>query len=721
MKILFLCSFLMGGILLLISCTSQTTNQKPKNFEKIQVIYPETRMDAVKDDYHGTTIPDPYRWLEDDHAEDTKEWVSRQQSVTTDYLSQIPYRKLVNKRLREIWNYERYGSPFKRGGKYYYFKNDGLQDQSVLYVQDTLEGSASVVIDPNKFSDNGTVSLAGVYFNKTGNLLAYMTSEGGSDWRKIQVKDLRSGKMLEDEVHWVKFSDVSWKGDGFYYSRFPEPDQEDKLSGQNNFHKVYYHKLGTPQEADELIMEDRDHPQRNFYSGTSEDERFLFISMAESTSGNALFVQDLHQPNGKLIQLVSGFDYDFNVIDNVDDQIYIMTNYQAPNWRMIAVDITQPNANNWRNILPEQKEVLSTAHLVGDKLIGIYLVDAKDEARVFSQTGKFIQHLDLPGLGNVYGFSGQKGDDQAFFSFTSFIHPATIFSLDMQNLKPQVFKQPKVDFEGNQYITEQVFYTSYDGTKIPMFLTYKRGIKKDGQNPVLLYGYGGFDISLTPGFNAANVILLENGGIYAVANLRGGGEYGKEWHLAGTKHKKQNVFDDFQAAAEFLIKEKYTCTEKLAIMGGSNGGLLVGACMTQRPDLYQVAIPRVGVLDMLRYHQFTIGWAWAEDYGRSDDPEEFDYLVKYSPLHNIKETEFPATLVMTADHDDRVVPAHSFKFISELQKKHQGDNPVLIRIETSAGHGAGKPISKVIEENADMMSFIFYNLNEDVIYKNIDS
>ncbi len=685
----------------------------------MKVSYPQTHQDSIIDNYHGRQIADPYRWLEDDRAENTMAWVEEQNAVTNEYLGKIPYRELIKERLEEIWNYERFGTPFKKGGKYYFFKNDGLQNQSVLYVQESLDGPSSVVLDPNTFSPDGTVSLGAIAFNKEGNKLAYQISEGGSDWRTVYVKDLVTGELLNDKVEWVKFSGISWAGEGFYYSRFPQPDEKDKLSGQNSYHKVYFHRLGQPQSDDRLIIEEKSVPQRNFYSATTEDERFLSIAASESTSGNALYIDDLNR-NDRRITLEPGFDSDLQVIENVGSVIFIRTNQDAPNWKLVAVDMNNPEKSHWKVILPEEKNVLNQVQLIGNKIFAEYLVDAKSAIRTFDYDGKFLGEVVLPAIGSVNGLSGSKDDSEAFYSFTNYTYPPTIFALNAKTLESTVFKKPVLDFDSEAYETVQQFYPGKDGTRIPIFITHKKGLKMDGSNPAMLYGYGGFDISLTPGFSIPTIILLENDGIYAVANIRGGGEYGKEWHLAGTKERKQNVFDDFQAAAEFLIQEKYTSSEKLAIMGGSNGGLLVGACMTQRPDLFKVAIPRVGVLDMLRYHEFTIGWAWAEDYGRSDDPEAFEYLIKYSPLHNIRETEYPATFIMTADHDDRVVPAHSFKFAAALQSKQQGYNPVLIRVETSAGHGAGKPTSKLIEENADMLSFMLYSMNEDVVYRKLD-
>lgn len=710
-------SFVLSAFLLAVASCSSPEPEILHHTMKID--YPLTPQDSIVDDYHGRLVSDPYRWLEDDHAENTMAWVKEQNKVTEDYLDEIPYRDLIKERLEQIWNYERFGTPFKRGGKYYYFKNDGLQNQSVLYAQETLDGPAKIVLDPNTFSSDGTVSLGAISFNKNGDKLAYQISEGGSDWRTIFVKDLVSGELLDDEIGWVKFSGISWAGNGFYYSRFPQPDDKDELSGQNSFHKIYYHHLGQPQSDDKLIIEDSERPQRNFYGATTDDERFHCIAVSESTSGNALYIEDLSK-KGNRVNLEDGFDSDLQVIDNVGSMIFIRTNQQAPNWKLVAVDMDNPSKSNWKTILPPGESVLSSVQLIGNKIFAEYLVDAKSVVKTFDYSGKFLGEVSLPAIGSVSGLSGKKDDTEAFYSFTNYTYPATIFSLNTNTLESTVFKKPTLDFDSDDYQTEQKFYESKDGTRIPIFITFKKGLSMDGSNPAMLYGYGGFDISLTPGFSVPTLVLLENGGIYAVANIRGGGEYGKEWHLAGTKERKQNVFDDFQAAAEFLITERFTSADKLAIMGGSNGGLLVGACMLQRPDLFKVAIPRVGVLDMLRYHEFTIGWAWSEDYGRSDDPEAFEYLIKYSPLHNISEKEYPATFIMTADHDDRVVPAHSFKFAAELQKKQQGVNPVLIRIETSAGHGAGKPTSKLIEENADMLSFMFYNMAEDVVYKKLD-
>ncbi|MBN8679559.1 MAG: S9 family peptidase [Chitinophagales bacterium] len=691
------------------------------DFKQIPVTYPATRKDtSVTDQYHGTAIADPYRWLEDDQSAETKDWVSRQNIVTYGYLSQIPFREKVKDRLEQIFNFEKFAPPFKEGGKYYYFKNDGLQNQSVLYVQENLNSQAEIVLDPNKFSDDGTTSLGELDFSKDGRYLAYSTSVGGSDWRTIVVKDLQTGQMLEDKIEWVKFSGIAWQGNGFYYTRFPEPKKGDELKAANKFGAVYYHTLGKPQAEDQLVYADKAHPDRSFGAGTTDDERFLNVSGWESTSGNALFIKDLSVSGKDFVTIVNTFEKDFAVVDNIGEKLLVLTNHNAPNQRLILINPAKPEEAAWETLIPEdQADVLQGAAICGGKIVCTYLHNASSSLRVFDLAGKPIQEVKLPEIGTVGGLSGKPAESQAFFAFTSFLRPNTIYSLDMNSLEIKVFKAPKLDFNPDLFTTEQVWYTSKDGTKVPMFITRKKNIAFDGQNPTLLYGYGGFNISLTPTFSASRAALLENNGIYVVANLRGGGEFGEKWHKAGTKCQKQNVFDDFIAAAEYLIEKKYTSPARLAIQGGSNGGLLVGACMTQRPDLFGVCFPAVGVLDMLRYHQFTIGYAWATDYGRSDNPEEFACLIKYSPLHNIKKTAYPATMITTADHDDRVVPAHSFKFAAALQENQQGTNPALIRIETSAGHGAGKPTSKLIEESADMLSFMFYNMKMKVIYGDV--
>ncbi|MCL4147203.1 UNVERIFIED_CONTAM: hypothetical protein GTU68_035435 [Idotea baltica] len=680
-----------------------------------QITYPVSRKDdTISDDYHGTTISDPYRWLEDDHSEETIDWVKRQNKVTFDYLHKIPGREGLIDRLTALWNYPKYSLPFKEGKKYYFFKNNGLQNQSALYSINELNDEPTLVLDPNNFSDDGTTSLGGTSFNKNGDLLGYSISEGGSDWRTIKVIDLKSGETLADEINWAKFSGISWAKNGFYYSRYPAPEGEGELSDKNEFHKLYFHKLGTDQSEDRLIYSDTGNPQRNVYAGVSEDEKFLFISASEGTSGNALKVKMIGEK--KLKTFYDKFDFDFNVIDNNENSILILTNHNAPNKRIIAIDFDNPDMDAWKELIPESKEPIRSVSIVGNKLFVGYLKDASSSVKVFDMHGKFISDLNLPGIGTLSNVSGKKEGTEGFYSFTSFTQPSTIFKLNTETLKSELFRKSEINFDASDYVTKQEWYTSKDGTRVPMFITHKKGLKLDGTNPTLLYGYGGFNISLLPSFGITRLPLLENGGVLAVANLRGGGEFGTAWHEAGTLDRKQNVFDDFIAAGEYLVDKKYTSSDKLAIQGGSNGGLLVGACLNQRPDLFKVGFPAVGVLDMLRYHQFTIGWAWAGDYGRSDDPEAFNYLIKYSPIHNVKPIAYPATMVTTADHDDRVVPAHSFKYAATLQEKHTGDNPVLIRIETSAGHGAGKPTSKRIEEAADILAFMFYNMGERFNY-----
>ena len=675
--------------------------------------YPETRKDAsVIDDYHGTMIPDPYRWLEDDNSEETTTWVEAQNKVTFDHLDNIPFRDSIAARLTELLDYERVSAPFKQGDYFYFYKNEGLQNQSILYRDKSMDGSGDVVLDPNKLSEDGTTSLAGTSFNKDGSLMGYLVSEGGSDWRTAYVLDLQTGKLLSDKIEWIKFSGLSWKGDGFYYSRYPAANEDQELSGENKFHQVYFHKLGTPQSEDVLIIKDEEHPNRNFYVGTSEEEDLLIINPVESTSGNSLYVKDISKDGQEIIKIVENFDNDYSVVDYRKGKLIVQTNYNAPNKRLIQIDLADPGEENWKDFIAESKDNMSNVSIVGNKLFINYLQNANSVIKVYNRDGSYIKDLKLPGIGSASGISGKKEDELGFFNFNSFTVPSSIYKLNTETLEYDLYRKSEVKFDGSQYETKQLWYASKDGTKIPMFVTHKKGLELDGTNPTLLYGYGGFNISLTPRFSTTRIPLLENGGVFVVANLRGGGEFGSDWHKSGTLERKQNVFDDFIGAAEHLIKEGYTSSDKLAIEGGSNGGLLVGASITQRPDLFQVAFPAVGVLDMLRYHKFTIGWAWATDYGRSDEPEAFEYLIKYSPLHNVKAVDYPSVLVTTADHDDRVVPAHSFKFISELQDKHTGSNPVLIRIEPSAGHGAGKPTDKVIQEQADKLAFMLNQMNE---------
>jgi prolyl oligopeptidase len=674
--------------------------------------YPKTRQDpSVIDDYHGTKVADPYRWLEDDNSAETKEWVKQQNEVTYSYLDKIPYRQATKERIEKLWNYEKFGSPFKRGGKYYFYKNDGLQNQFVLYGQDNLTAAPSVIIDPNTLSKDGTVALGAVSFNKAGDKMAYQLSKAGSDWQTIYIKDLKTGETLKEELGWVKFSGIAWKGDGFYYSKYATPEKGKELTVKAEFGKLYYHKLGTPQSDDQLILEDTENKNRRFTAETTEDERFVAAYPSESTKGNMFKIKDLKN-NGDWVTIANDFKNDWGVIENDGDWVLIQTDYKASRNRIIAINPAMPEEKNWKEIIPEHpKDVLQGASIVGGKLVTYWLHDASSAIKFYDLSGKFLNDLTLPGIGSIGGISGKRDENEAFYSFSSFTRPNTIYKLDIATMKSTIFQAPKVDFNPDNYETKQVWYKSKDGTKVPMFITMKKGMKRTGKNPTLLYGYGGFNISITPSFSVSRTVLLDNGGIFAVANIRGGGEFGEQWHAAGTKDRKQNVFDDFIAAAEFLIQKKYTSSKFLAIQGGSNGGLLVGACMTQRPDLFRVALPAVGVLDMLRYDKFTIGRAWATDYGLSEDKDGFGYLYKFSPLHNIKKgVKYPATMVSTGDHDDRVVPAHSFKFAAALQEAQAGEHPALIRIETSAGHGAGKPTAKVIQEQADIYSFMFYSM-----------
>ncbi|MBM3404959.1 MAG: S9 family peptidase [Bacteroidetes bacterium] len=680
--------------------------------QEIKVQYPVTQKVDQVDDYFGTSIADPYRWLENDTSAETAEWVKAQNQVTNDYLSQIPFRPKIKERLTKIWDYPRYGLPFREGKNYFFFKNTGMQNQAVLYVREGLEGEPRVLLDPNTLSEDGTVALADLAVSKDGKYLAYATASGGSDWNEIQVMEIETGKKYDDLLKWVKFSGISWQGDGFYYSRYDEPKKGSKLSGKNEYHKVYFHKIGTSQSADLLVYENRQYPLRNYGLGVSEDEKYLFLSESESTSGNALYFREADKKNAPFKLIAPGFENDYSVVDNIPAGFLMVTNFNAPKKKLVLVDPANPDAQNWKDILPEQADVLETVTIAGGKIIAEYQKDASSRAYIYDFDGKPDHELTLPGIGSLSGFSCKQEDTLAFYSFTSFIYPNTIFKYDIAKNASEIYFTPEIEFQPDQYEVKQVFYNSKDGTKIPMFIVHKKDIKMNGKNPTLLYGYGGFNVSLTPSFSTSRIVFLENGGVYALANIRGGGEYGEDWHKAGIKEKKQNVFDDFIAAAEFLIGEKYTTSEKLAMMGGSNGGLLVGAVMTQRPELFKVAIPQVGVMDMLRYHKFTIGWAWATDYGTSEDSAGFNYLIKYSPLHTLKEgTCYPATIAFTADHDDRVVPAHTFKFMATLQEKQKCGNPVLVRIETKAGHGAGTPTAKLIDEATDLWSFVFYNLD----------
>lgn len=696
-------------IVLLSAFVACNTAEEKK--EQIKLNYPVTKKTDTVDVYFGNKIADPYRWLEDDRSAETGEWVKAQNKVTFDYLSTIPFRDKIKQRLTQIWNFEKRTAPFKKGSKYFFYKNDGIQNQSVLFVQEGLTGTPKVLLDPNALAADGTVSLGGLAVSKDGKYLAYSINRAGSDWSEIYVMEIASGKKLQDEIKWVKFSDIAWKGDGFYYSAYDAPKGGSELSNKNEFHKVYFHKIGETQSKDILVYEDKEHPLRNFSAGVTEDQNLLLLYGSESTSGTSLAVKDLRKPNASFVWLVTNFENNYGVVHSEGNKIYVITDKGAPKYQLLEIDITgKPDYENWKKIIPESSDLLESVSLCNGKLVAKYLKDVTTRLYVYSMDGKKEKEIQLPGICKVDAFDSDKDDSLAFFSYNTFTAPASIYKYNIVTNKMDIWFKPTIDFKSEDYETKQVFYTSKDGTKIPMFITYKKGIKLDGNNPCFLFGYGGFNSYYSPEFRIDRAVFLENGGVYAIPGLRGGGDYGEEWHKAGTKCQKQNVFDDFIAAAEYLVKEKYTSHEKLAIHGRSNGGLLIGAVMTQRPEIAKVAIPTVGVLDMLRYQKFTIGWAWATDYGTSDNKEEFDCLIKYSPLHNIKEVEYPATLVTTGDHDDRVVPAHSFKFIATLQEKQKGNNPVLVRIDTNAGHGAGKPTAKQIEEYSDIWSFVFYNL-----------
>ncbi|MCF4966338.1 prolyl oligopeptidase family serine peptidase [Nostoc sp. CMAA1605] len=673
------------------------------------MIYPDTQKIDQIDDYHGTSVADPYRWLEDPNSEATQRWVEAQNQITFTYLEKIPARDKIKQRLTKLWDYEKYGIPFKEGDNYFYFKNDGLQNQSVLYTLKSLNDEPKVLLDPNKLSEDGTVALSGWDVSDNGKLLAYGISTSGSDWQQWQVRDVETGEDLPDQIKWIKFSGVSWTKDhqGFFYSRYDEP-QDQKLADINYFHKLYYHRLGTPQSEDILIYHRPDQQEWGFYSEVTEDGQYLIISVWLGTdSRNLVFYKDLTDENGEVIELIHQLEANYSFINNDENIFYFRTNLDASRGRLIAIDINLPEQELWQEIIPEATATLKQVRILNNQFVADYLQDAHSQIKIFATNGTLIQEVELPGLGAVGGFGGKRDATETFYSFTSFTTPGTIYHYDMVTGKGEIFKQPSVDFHPEDYETKQVFYESKDGTNIPMFITHKKGIALDGNNPTYLYAYGGFRISLTPNFNVSMLVWMDMGGVYAMPNLRGGGEYGEEWHQAGMKEKKQNVFDDFIAAAEWLIDHNYTKPEKLAIAGGSNGGLLVGACMTQRPDLFGAALPAVGVMDMLRFHKFTIGWAWTSEYGSPDHPEDFPTLYAYSPLHNLKSgTSYPATLITTADHDDRVVPAHSFKFAAALQAVQAGDAPTLIRIETKAGHGAGKPTTKIIEEAADKWAFL---------------
>jgi len=676
-----------------------------------KMAYPKTNKINIADTYFGNTINDPYRWLEDDRSTETKAWVEAENKVTQDYLNRIPFRQAIKSRLETLWNYEKYTAPFKEGEYTYFYKNDGLQNQYVLYRQKD-KTSPEVFLDPNTFSKDATTSLAGIEFTKDGSMAAYQISEGGSDWRKVIILNTNDHTIIGDTLIDVKFSGLAWKGnEGFYYSSYDKPAEGSQLSGLTQYHKLYFHRTGSSQKEDRLVFGGEQNPRRYIGAGLTEDERFLVITAAESTTGNELYFQDLSKPGSPIVNVVNNFKGDHSIIDNQGSKLYIFTNLNAPNYKVVTVDASSPGPENWKDLIPETDNVLSIS-TAGGKIFANYLKDATSLVMQYDMDGNLERTVTLPGVGSASGFYAKKNEKELYYTFTSYIYPPTIFKYVIANGQSIEYKKSGVKFDPSNFISKQVFYTSKDGTKIPMIITHKKGIELNGKNPTLLYGYGGFSVSLTPAFSTSNIVLLEQGGIYAVPNLRGGGEYGEKWHLAGTKMNKQNVFDDFIAAAEYLINNKYTSKDFLAVSGGSNGGLLVGAVMSQRPELFKVALPAVGVLDMLRYNKFTAGAGWAYDYGTAEDSKEmFEYLLKYSPYHALKPgISYPATLITTADHDDRVVPAHSFKFAARLQEYHKGESPALIRIETNAGHGAGKPTAKIIEEQADKWAFIMYNM-----------
>ena len=687
------------------------------NQNSITLKYPVSRESNHVDDYHGTLIRDPYRWLEDDRAEEVEDWVKAQNQMTFDYLGEIPYRDSIASRYTELFDFPKMHGPIKAGDYFFYYKNEGLQNQAIIYRQNGIVGIPEVFIDPNQLSKKGTVAVTILGCSKDNNYLAYAQSKAGSDWQEIHVMEIATCKKLPDVIEWVKFSGAAWYKNGFFYSRFPPATDGGELSEKNVFHSVYYHELGTPQTADKLVFKDEEKPEPNHYCSVTEDEKYLILYAALGTDGYELLYKDLTNPSAEFINLFSGYEYKNNVVHHEEGKFIVHTDFGAPKYRLVEIDLTNPVSDNWKELVSEQNDVLQGVSKGGGKLFAKYLQNATSRIHQLDYQGNFEKEIQLPGLGSVLGFSDKEDVTQLFYSFTSFVYPGTIFIYDVEEGDSTPFFEMDLKFNPSQYEEKQVFYKSKDGTKVSMFLVYKKDLVFDGNNPTFLYGYGGFNVNLTPSFSASRFILLENGGVFAMPNLRGGGEYGEAWHQGGMLHKKQNVFDDFMAAAEYLIDNKYTKSQKLAIAGGSNGGLLVGACMTQRPDLFAVALPAVGVLDMLRYHKFTIGYAWAVEYGSSEDVEHFYNLLSYSPLHNLKKgVAYPSTMITTGDHDDRVVPAHSFKFAAALQRCHQGNNPVLIRIAIDAGHGAGKPTTKIIEEQADQWAFFFYHTNSAVIY-----
>lgn len=697
-------------IILLIAIVGVSCNKSKLN-------YPETKKVDQVDEYFGIKVEDPYRWLEDDRSPETEKWVKEQNEVTFDYLAEIPFRDKIKSRLEQLWNFETMQSPIQVGDKLFYFKNNGLQNQDVLYVQENEDAEAEILIDPNTLSEDGTVAMSSdIAISSDGKYLAYQIARGGSDWHEIHVMDLETKENLDDIVKWVKFSQIAWFKDGFFYSRYPESKEGEKLSAKNEYHRVCYHKLGTNAEDDELIFDNTEAPLRNYYATVSSDEKYLFIYETESTNGNNLYVQNMQKKDG-FVKLTTGFNYDYQVLDQVGDNLIVLTNFQAPKYKLVRIDVNSLNVGNWIDLIPEKNYVLKECEIAGDKIIASYMKDAKSKLEIYDLKGNYLYDIELPTIGSASGIHASANRDILFYTFKSFTKPPTIYKYNVaENVNEEYFK-PALDFDASDYETKQVFYKSKDGIKIPMFIVHKKGLELDGKNPTLLYAYGGFNVSLLPSFKVERLIWLENGGVFAMPNIRGGGEYGENWHKAGIRLNKQNVFDDYIQASEYLINEKYTSPKKLTARGGSNGGLLIGAVINQRPDLYAVAFPEVGVMDMLRFQKFTIGWAWVDEYGSSDDSIQFENLYNYSPLHNIeKGKDYPAVMVITADHDDRVVPAHSFKYIATLQDKYTGRNPILIRIQTQAGHSAGKPTSMRIEEAADKWAFAFYNMSVNPKY-----
>jgi len=688
--------------------------------EDTNLVYPETKIVPQVDDYHGTKVDDPYRWLEDDvrESKEVAAWVEAENKLTFDYLKKIPGRDRIEKRITELWNYEKISAPSKEGGRYYFTRNDGLQNQSVLYVQETLDAEPRILIDPNTWSKDGTVALAGTQCSDDGKYCAYGIQDGGSDWRTWKILEIESGKLLDDELKWIKFSSVAWTPDskGFFYSRYNEPKEGAEFQSLNLNQKVFYHRVGTAQSDDELVYERPDEPEWGFGADVSEDGKFLVLTIWKGTDDRyRVVVKDLKTPDAKPIMLIDNFDYMYAFMGNDDDTLMFQTNLDAPLGRVIAIDLKKPEMQHWKEVVAETRNALTAASIVGEKIVGRYLKDARTQVLWYDMAGKFIREVDFPGIGTASGFGGKRDHKETFYSFSSFATPPSTYRYDIETGESTLLRRADVKFNPDDYETKQIFYASKDGTKVPMFICHRKGVELNGNNPTLLYGYGGFNISLPPGFSVSRLAWMEMGGVFALANLRGGGEYGKSWHKAGTKLKKQNVFDDFIAAAEWLIENKYTAPKKLAIQGGSNGGLLVGACMTQRPELYGACLPAVGVMDMLRFHQFTAGRFWVDDYGSADNPKEFKALRAYSPYHNLEGgIQYPATLITTADTDDRVVPGHSFKFAAQLQACQSGTAPTRLRIETRAGHGAGKPTSKKIEEVADQWAFLAKNLGLEV-------